>query len=101
MQSAGMAVLNSNVSMANNSATATAYGNVANNSVSMLTFGAGVPSSVVSSNQVNTGAVTANTYVSFGTTAGNTTGSSVRASGNSAAATAVGNNSVNTIGGGN
>ena len=97
----GTAALNSNVSMANNSASATAYGNIANNSVSMLTFGAGVPSSAVSSNQVNTGTVSAVSYVNFGTTAVNTTGSAVRSTGNSATATAVGNNSVNTIGGGN
>jgi hypothetical protein len=68
----------------------------------MLTFGAGVPSSAVTSNQVNTGAVTAVTsFVTFSTDIGNTTGSAVRSTGNSATATAVGNNSVNTIGGGN
>lgn len=98
----GTSALNSNVTMANNSAAATAYGNVASNSLSMLTFGAGVPSSAVSSNQVNTGPVTATaTSVSFGMTVGNSTGSAVRSTGNNTTATAVGNNSVNTINGGN
>jgi hypothetical protein len=98
----GAAALNSNATLANNSAAANAFGNVATNSLNMITFGAGVPSSALASNQVNQGAVTATaTNVSFGMTVGTTTGSALRVDGNNTTAQAVGNNSVNTIGGGN
>jgi hypothetical protein len=96
------AALNSNATLANNSSTATAFGNVATNSLNMITFGAGVPSSALASNQVNTGPVSATaTNVSFGMTVGTTTGSALRNVGNNTTAQAVGNSSVNTIGGGN
>jgi len=96
------AALNSNATLANNSVAATAFGNVATNSLNMITFGAGVPSSALASNQVNTGPVSATaTNVSFGMTVGTTQGSALRNVGNNTTAQAVGNSSVNTIGGGN
>jgi hypothetical protein len=98
----GAAALNSNATLANNSVAATAFGNVATNSLNMITFGAGVPSSALASNQVNTGAVSATaTNVNFGMTVGTTQGSALRNVGNNTTAQAVGNSSVNTIGGGN
>ncbi|MFN3453132.1 MAG: hypothetical protein ACK4ZE_13345, partial [Sphingorhabdus sp.] len=88
--------------LANNSVAANAFGNVATNSLNMNTFGAGVPSSALASNQVNTGAVSATaTNVSFGMTVGTTQGSALRNVGNNTTAQAVGNSSVNSIGGGN
>jgi hypothetical protein len=93
---------NSNATLANNSATASAFGNTASNSLNMLTFGAGVPSSALASNQVNTGAVSATAAnVSFGMTVGTTQGSALRNVGNNTTAQAVGNSSVNSINGGN
>ena len=98
----GTAVLNSSVTMANNAVQSVAYGNIASNTLNMVTFGAGVPSSALSSNQSNTGAVSAiTTGTSFGVTqTGAASGSSLRMTGNSAVAQAMGNNSINTIGGG-
>jgi hypothetical protein len=88
--------------LANNSVAATAFGNVASNSLNMTTFGAGVPSSALASNQVSQGAVTASaTNVSFGMTVGTTTGSALRVDGNNTTAQAVANSSVNTMNGGN
>ena len=99
---AGAAVLNSNATLANNSVAANAFGNVATNSLNMITFGAGVPSSALASNQVNTGAVSATaTNVSFGMTVGTTQGSALRNGGNNTTAQAVGNSSVNSMNGGN
>jgi hypothetical protein len=98
----GAAALNSNATLANNSVAATAFGNVASNSLNMTTFGAGVPSSALASNQVNTGAVSATaTNVSFSMTVGTTQGSALRNVGNNTTAQAVGNSSVNSMNGGN
>jgi hypothetical protein len=100
--STGDGAFNSNATLANNSATASAFGNTASNSLNMLTFGAGVPSSALASNQVNTGAVSATAAnVSFGMTVGTTQGSALRNVGNNTTAQAVGNSSVNSINGGN
>ena len=99
---AGTAALNSNATLANNSVAANAFGNVASNTLNMTTFGAGVPSSALASNQFNSGAVTATaTNVSFGMTVGTTQGSALRNVGNNTTAQAVGNSSVNSMNGGN
>lgn len=98
----GTAASGSAFSNSNNAVNALAYGNSAVNSLNMSTFGAGLPSSAVSSVQANNGVVTATaTSVQFSMTAtGTTTGSVMRSTGNSVTAQAVGNSSVSTIGGG-
>jgi hypothetical protein len=94
--------LNSSVSLANNTASAVAFGNTATNTLTMATWSAGIPSSAISSIQSNGAAVTATaTGVSFAMTpTGAASGSMFRNSGNSTVAQAIGNNSVNSIGGG-
>lgn len=94
--------LNSSVSLGNNTTSAVAFGNAATNSLTMATWSAGIPSSAISSNQVNGGAVTATaTGVAFNMTpTGPASGSAFRNTGNSVNAQAVGNSSVSTIGGG-
>lgn len=98
----GTAASGSAFSNSNNAVNALAYGNSAVNSLNMSTFGAGLPSSAVSSVQANNGVVTASaTGVQFSMAAtGSTTGSVMRSTGNSVTAQAVGNSSVSTIGGG-
>ncbi|WP_374591773.1 hypothetical protein [Novosphingobium sp.] len=98
----GTAASGSAFSNSNNAVNALAYGNSAVNSLNMSTFGAGLPSSAVSSVQANNGVVTATaTGVQFSMAAtGGTTGSVMRSTGNSVTAQAVGNSSVSTIGGG-
>ncbi len=98
----GTAASGSAFSNSNNAVNALAYGNSAVNTLNMSTFGAGLPSSAVSSLQSNAGVVTATaTGVQFAMTAtGSTTGSVMRSTGNSVTAQAVGNSSVSTIGGG-
>lgn len=98
----GVAASGSAFSNSNNAVNALAYGNSAVNTLNMATFGAGLPSSAVSSIQSNGGAVLAQaTSVQFSMTAtGSTTGSVMRSTGNSVTAQAVGNSSVSTIGGG-
>jgi hypothetical protein len=98
----GIGATNSNATMANNTVSSNAYGNMAMNSVTMAAFGAGVPSSAVSSVQSNTAAISATaTNVTFGMTVGSNSGSALRVSGNNTTAQAVGNSSVNSINGGN
>lgn len=94
--------LNSAVNMGNNAVTAVAFGNSVNNSIAMSTFGAGIPSSAISNNQFNGGAVTAAaSSVAFNMTpTGPASGSALRNSGNTVTAQAIGNSSVSTIGGG-
>jgi hypothetical protein len=94
--------LNSSASLANNTASAVAFGNTATNMLTMATWNNGLPSSAISSNQVNGGAVTATaTGVNFAMTpTGPASGSMFRNTGNSTVAQAIGNNSVNSIGGG-
>lgn len=95
------AALGSSVSVGGNAVNAVAYGNTASNTLTMSTFGAGIPSSALSNVQSNTGAVTATaTSVAFSTGAvGSTGGSALRNSGNTVSAQAVGNTSVSSIGG--
>ena len=78
------------------------YGNSVTNSLTMATFGAGIPSSAIANNQSNSGAVSATaTGVAYAMTpTGVASGSAFRNSGNSVTAQAVGNSSVSTIGGG-
>lgn len=96
------AALNSNATIANNTVVANAFGNTATNSLTMSTFGSGVPSSAVASIQSNTAAVSAYaTNVTFGMTVGQNSGSALRVSGNNTTAQAFGNSSVNSISGGN
>lgn len=94
--------LNSTATMGGNTTTAVAYGNSVNNSLTMATFGAGIPSSAISNSQSNNGLVTAAASgVAFAMTpTGTANGSAFRNSGNSVTAQAVGNSSVSTIGGG-
>lgn len=94
--------LNSSASLGNNAVTAVAFGNSVNNSITMATFGAGIPSSAISNNQSNSGAISATaTGVAFNMTpSGPASGSAFRSSGNSVTAQAIGNSSVSTIGGG-
>jgi hypothetical protein len=102
LNSDGIGATNSNATMTNNTVSSNAYGNMAMNNVTMASFGAGVPSSAVSSVQSNTAAVTAiATNVTFGMTVGSNTGSAFRVGGNNTTAQAVGNSSVTSIGGGN
>ncbi|MEI6485309.1 MAG: hypothetical protein WCO11_03490 [Sphingomonadales bacterium] len=94
-------VLNSSASLSNNTASAVAFGNAATNTLTMATWSAGIPSSVISSNQVNGGAVVAQASNAFAMNpVGAASGSMIRNSGNTTAAQAIGNNSVNSIGGG-
>jgi len=95
--------LNSSASLGNNTTSAVAFGNAATNTLTMATWSAGIPSSAISSNQVNGGTVQASaTGVSFTMTpTGPASGSMFRNSGNSINAQAIGNSSVSTIGGGN
>jgi hypothetical protein len=95
--------LNSSASIGNNTTSAVAFGNAATNTLTMATWSAGIPSSAISSNQVNGGAVTATaTGVGYTMTpTGPASGSMFRNSGNSISAQAIGNSSVSTIGGGN
>lgn len=95
--------LNSSASLGNNTTSAVAFGNAATNTLTMATWSAGIPSSAISSNQVNGGAVTATaTGVGYTMTpTGPASGSMFRNSGNSISAQAIGNSSVSTIGGGN
>lgn len=102
LNSDGVGGTNSNAMLANNTVSSNAFGNVATNNVTMAAFGAGVPSSAVSSVQSNTAVISATaTNVTFGMTVGSTSGSALRMGGNNTTAQAIGNSSVSSIGGGN
>jgi hypothetical protein len=68
----------------------------------MATFNSGIPSSINSNLQVNSGVVTAQaSSANIGVySAQDVQGSAIRNSGNSVSASAIGNNSVSTISGG-
>ena len=93
---------NSQVSLANNTTNALAFGNSATNMLTMATYRNGIPSSAIATSQINSGAVTATaTTVAYTMTpVGFVSGSALRNSGNTTAAQAIGNSSVSTIGGG-
>ena len=95
--------INSSVSMTGNAVTAVAFGNTATNALTMATFNSGIPSSLNSNLQVNSGFVTAQaSNANIGVySAQAVQGSAIRNSGNSVSASAIGNNSVSTISGGN
>jgi hypothetical protein len=102
LNSDGIGSTNSSAMMTNNTVSSNAYGNMAMNNVTMASFGAGVPSSAVSSVQSNSAAISATaTNVTFGMTVGSNTGSAFRVGGNNTTVQAVANSSVSTIGGGN
>jgi len=102
LNSDGIGATNSNAMMTNNTVSSNAYGNMAMNNVTMASFGAGVPSSAVSSVQSNSAAISATaTNVTFGMTVGSNSGSAFRVGGNNTTAQAVGNSSVTSINGGN
>jgi hypothetical protein len=102
LNSDGIGATNSNAMMTNNTVSSNAYGNMAMNNVTMAAFGAGVPSSAVSSVQSNSAAISATaTNVTFGITVGSNSGSAFRVGGNNTTAQAVGNSSVTSINGGN
>lgn len=98
----GAGMSGSSGTLGGNATNAVAYGNSAVNSLTMATFGAGVPSSGISSMQSNSGAVTAAaTSVAFNMSqSGTASGSILRNTGNTVTAQAVGNSSVSSIGGG-
>jgi hypothetical protein len=95
--------INSSVSMTGNAVTAVAFGNTATNALTMATFNSGIPSSLNSNVQVNSGFVTAQaSSANIGVYSQQAVqGSAIRNSGNSVSASAIGNNSVSTISGGN
>ena len=95
--------LNSSISMTGNAVNAVAFGNTATNNLTMSTFNAGIPSSINANVQFNSGNVTATaTLANMGVSSARAVqGSAIRNSGNSASASAIGNNSVSTISGGN
>jgi hypothetical protein len=102
LNSDGIGATNSSAVMTNNTVSSNAYGNMATNNVAMAAFGAGVPSSAVSSVQSNSAAISATaTNVTFGMTVGSNSGSALRSNGNNTTVQAVANSSVSTIGGGN
>jgi hypothetical protein len=87
----GGTVANSSLGITGNTAFATAYGNSANNAVTLSGFGAS-PGAVIANVQTNNGAVSAAVTGSIVRSTSGTTGSSaVTTSGNQLAATAVGN----------
>lgn len=86
----------SRISVADNSAAASAYGNAAVNAASGE--GVGQPLTLLSNTQVNRGPVSATVTGRFGATmTGGVNASLVTISGNSLTATAVGNQAVNTL----
>ncbi|HTM95798.1 MAG TPA: S-layer family protein, partial [Croceibacterium sp.] len=94
-------VTNGSVRVAGNSVSAAAYGNTANNRLTLASLNTGQPTAAVANYQANSGPVTASiTSVTYGvgTGFGSTTGSALSVTGNQVTATAVGNSAVNTIG---
>ena len=94
------AVTGSTVGVTGNSVGALAYGNTANNTLTLTALNTGTPTAAVGNYQTNTAAISATaTSVSFGasSTAGNVTNSTFGVTGNSVTATAIGNNGVNAI----
>lgn len=83
------------ISVASNSGVSSAYGNAALNTATAE--GAGQPLVLVSNMQVNRGPVSANVTGRFGTATGGVNASLISVSGNSLAATAIGNQAVNTL----
>lgn len=96
--------LNSTISVGGNTVSAAAYGNTATNTLTLASVNTGMPTAAIGNRQANTAGVTASvTTVTYGIgpSVGAITGSSLSVSGNAITATAVGNNSINTIGAAN
>lgn len=92
-------VLNSSVSINGNNVAAAAYGNVANNSLTLAALNGGTASGAVNNTQHNTGPIFATaTSVTYSFNGSNgSTGSTFRNTGNAITATAVGNSAVSSI----
>ncbi|WP_252258817.1 beta strand repeat-containing protein [Erythrobacter aurantius] len=93
-------VLNASVSNSNNSTTAFAVGNSAENRLMLSSLVTGMPNVALGNQQTNTGAVSAvATTVTYSMSSnGAVAGSSMQNSGNAASATAIGNSSISVIG---
>lgn len=93
-------VLNASVSNSNNSTTAFAVGNSAENRLMLSSLVTGMPNVALGNQQTNTGAVSAvATTVTYSVGSnGTVAGSSIQNSGNAASATAIGNSSISVIG---
>ena len=97
----GPAITNGTVGVIGNNVSAAAYGNTASNSLALNSVNTGMPTAVIANYQTNSGPVTASvTTVSYGVNSGlgAITGGALAVTGNSVTATAIGNNSVSTIG---
>lgn len=93
-------VTNATVGVIGNTVSAAAYGNTANNAVTVAALNTGMPTVAVGNVQRNSGPVTASvTTVTYGVTSGLGTvaGSSLGVTGNAITATAIGNNAVTSI----
>lgn len=93
-------VTGSTVRVAGNNHSAAAYGNTANNSLTLASLNSGQPTAVVANSQINAGSVSAVvTTVTYGamTGGGAVVGSSAAVTGNQVNATAVGNSAVSVI----
>lgn len=92
-------ITNGTVSVSGNVASASAYGNKAENSVTLSVLAGGAPTSAIGSSQVNTGAILASvTGTQIGMTGtGAASTSSLGVSGNTISANAVGNSVSNAI----
>lgn len=93
------AITNGTVAVSGNVASASAYGNKAENSVTLSVLAGGAPTSAIGSSQVNTGAILASvTGTQIGMTGtGAASTSSLGVSGNTISANAVGNSVSNAI----
>jgi hypothetical protein len=92
---------NGTMGVIGNAVAAAAYGNVANNSLTLKSLNTGMPTAAVANYQTNAGPVTATvTTVNYGVTSGfgAIAGSSVGVTGNAVTATAVGNSAASSIG---
>lgn len=97
----GPAITNGTIGVIGNSVSAAAYGNTANNSLTLTSLNTGMPTAAIGNYQSNSAGVTASvTTVSYGVNSslGAITGSALSVTGNSITATAIGNSAVSTIG---
>lgn len=95
-------VTNGTIAVTGNSLAAAAYGNTANNTLTLASLNAGQPTAAIGNYQANSASVTASvTSVTYGaaTGRGSTTGSALSVTGNQVTASAIGNSAVNTIAG--
>lgn len=98
---ASPATTNGTIALTGNTVSAAAYGNTANNSLTLASLNSGQPTAAIGNYQTNVGPVTASvTSVTYGVSngLGAVTGSTHSVAGNQITATAVGNSAVSTIG---